>query len=64
MSERVNELELQGGHFNRELQELRHLKCGWMGLFDRLLSRCAAPRLLCYCILPNYVKSIPKSFHI
>lgn len=29
---------------NRELPEL--CKCGWMGLFDHLLSRCAAPRLL------------------
>lgn len=61
MSERVNELELQGSGL---FQEGAAGMCGWMGLFDRLLSRCVAPRSLCNCILPNYVKSKPKTFYI
>lgn len=58
MFERVNELGLQGsGRFQQASVD------GW-SFFDHLLSRCAAPRLQCYFILTNYVKSITKSFHI
>lgn len=50
--------------FSRQLQGLRLFKCGWMGLFDHLLSRCVAPRLMCYYIQSNYVKTETKIYYI